>query len=174
MNFEKLLPFILSTTAVGVCGLLYGFWKSYKLNKNNPDEQKFATNAELLKSGVLKYMSVNFKFILLFIISVGILTFFYGKHQENTNGIIAGTVIIGALTSAVASFISSKIAANSVSKVTIETKKSYSDGFKKAVSASNSIAIISCSSIESSLARWYPTSPIPAIIILIFPVLQQV
>lgn len=140
-------PVVFIIIGASLLGILYSFWKSYEIKKLKLDDQKISGLSDTIKGGVITFIKAEYKFMLLFVLSLGILAFFYGRSEENLNGLVAVSVILGAVSAAAANYVSLRLASSSTEKVTSETQKSYSEGFKTAFSASSSVGVIGISSL---------------------------
>ncbi len=136
----------------GFLGLAYSFWKSYQINGLEPGTSKTADVATSIKSGTLTYIQSEYKFLLLFALSLGVLLFFKGKSETTSNGIIAASYIVGAALSALAGYLQMQIALKTNEKVTIQSQNTYTEGFSKAFYGSTSIGLIGVSFVIIGLA----------------------
>jgi len=146
ISFEYML------IAAGILGLAFSFWQLYNINKAKFENPKISEATATIKDGVMTYITTKYKFLILFAVSLGILLFFHGKSNVNSNGLIAASLMIGAISSAAAGYFSMQHASNSVEKVVNESQQSYSDAFRTIFSASTSIGIIGVSSIVLGLS----------------------
>jgi len=152
MEFEKsIVSIVLSVAAAGLLGLAYSFWQSYGINKPVTGNQKTTDTASSIKTGVITYITAEYKFLLLFVLSLGIILFFYGKSQENLNWLLAISFLVGAVSTAAAGYFSMRIASAASEKVVTESQNSYAEAHSATFSASNAIGIIGVSSVVVGL-----------------------
>jgi K(+)-stimulated pyrophosphate-energized sodium pump len=137
--------------AAGIIGLGFSFWNSYNNNKINSEDYNVNEIANKIKEGVTSFIVTEYKFLALFVVSLSILAFFYGKSQEGLNGLIAVAVIVGAASSLAANYFSKQFAVNANEKVVAESQKTYSDGFKAAFSAGTATGVINTASVVLGL-----------------------
>ncbi len=137
--------------AAGIIGLGFSFWNSYKIEKLSSENNSVKEIANKIKDGVTTFIVAEYKFLALFVVSLAILAFFYGKSQEGLNGMLAVALIIGAASSTAAGYFSKQVAGSSNDKVVAESQKTYSDGFRTAFSAGISAGLINASSVVVGL-----------------------
>lgn len=137
--------------AAGIIGLGFSFWNSYKISKLSSEDYNIKETANKIKEGVTTFIVAEYKFLALFIVSLSILAFFYGKSQEGLNGLIAVSLIIGAASSLAANYFSKQFAVKANEKVVTESQKTYSDGFSATFSAGISVGIINASAVVLGL-----------------------
>jgi K(+)-stimulated pyrophosphate-energized sodium pump len=133
--------------AAGIIGLGFSFWNSYNIEKLSSEDSTVKEIANNIKSGVSTFIVAEYKFLALFVISLAILAFFYGKSQDGLNGMLAVAVIIGAASSSAASYFSRQVAGSSNDKIVAESQKTYSDGYRTTFSAGISVGLINASSV---------------------------
>jgi K(+)-stimulated pyrophosphate-energized sodium pump len=109
--------------AAGIIGLGFSFWNSYNIEKLSSEDSTVKEIANNIKSGVSTFIVAEYKFLALFVISLAILAFFYGKSQDGLNGMLAVAVIIGAASSSAASYFSRQVAGSSNDKIVAESQK---------------------------------------------------
>lgn len=137
--------------AAGIIGLGFSFWNTYNAKKRVSENTSIKETANKIKDGVTTFIVAEYKFLALFIVSLAILAFFFGKSQEGLTGLIAVSVIIGAASSLAANYFSKQLAAGASEKVVNESQKTYSDGFRAAFSSGTSIGMIGASSVVLGL-----------------------
>ncbi len=135
-------PITLLIIAAGIIGLGFSFWSAYKTKRIVSENNNVAELANKIKEGVTTFVVAEYKFLALFIVSLSILAFFYGKSQEGVTGMLALSIIIGGLSSLAASYFSKQFTVNANEKVISENQKTYSDGFKTAFLAGISAGVV--------------------------------
>lgn len=94
---------------LGVVGLLYTFWKSSWVSKQEVGTEKMAKIAKNISDGAMAFLKAEYKVLSIFVIAVAILLAFTG-NAENSSPLIAVSFILGAICSALAGFIGMKVA----------------------------------------------------------------
>lgn len=153
----KIEPVFYLLAAAGFLGIAYSFWNSFKMSKLKSENQRISETATVIKNAVNTFLRVEYKFLILFVVSLGLLLFFYGKSQENVNELIAASMLLGAISSALAGFFSMRIANIAHEKVTLRSQESYSESFRTSFSSASSIGIIGASSIIIGLVILFLT-----------------
>jgi K(+)-stimulated pyrophosphate-energized sodium pump len=103
---EKL---ILLIPVFGVLALLYTFWKSSWVSKQEEGTDRMKTIADHIAKGAMAFLKAEYKVLSIFVIVVAILLFFSGR-VEGSNPLIAVSFISGAICSALAGFIGMRVA----------------------------------------------------------------
>jgi len=129
----------------GFLGLAYSFWKSYQINGLENGSTKTTEVTASIRKGTMAYIQAEYKFLLLFALSLGILLYFKGKSESESSGFIAISYIVGAGLSALAGYFQSQIALRTNEKVTVQSQNSFEEGFSKAFYGSISIGLIGVS-----------------------------
>jgi len=139
----------------GFLGLAYSFWKSYQINGLESGNANTAEVTTSIRKGTLTYIQAEYKFLLLFALSLGILLYFKGKSESTSNGLIALSYIVGAGLSALAGYLQLQISLKANEKVTIQSQDSFEQGFSKAFYGSISIGLIGVSFVIIGLASLF-------------------
>jgi K(+)-stimulated pyrophosphate-energized sodium pump len=93
----------------GVIGLLFTFWKSSWVNKQEVGTPRMATIAKSISDGAMAFLRAEYKVLSIFVIAVAILLVFSGQ-AENSSPLVALSFIMGAICSALAGFIGMRVA----------------------------------------------------------------
>jgi K(+)-stimulated pyrophosphate-energized sodium pump len=100
---------MMSIPAFGVLALLYTFWKSSWVTKQEVGTPRMATIAENIADGAMAFLKAEYKVLSIFVIVVAILLGVTG-NTENSSPLVALSFILGAICSALAGFIGMKVA----------------------------------------------------------------
>lgn len=101
---------MMSIPVFGVLALLYTFWKSSWVTKQEVGTPKMATIAENIADGAMAFLKAEYKVLSIFVIVVAILLGVTGNTQENSSPLVALSFILGAICSALAGFIGMRVA----------------------------------------------------------------
>jgi len=93
----------------GVLGLLYTFWKSRWVEKQDAGTDKMKKIALAIATGAMAFLKAEYKVLAVFVLAVAILLGFSG-NSEGSSPLIAMSFIIGALCSSLAGFIGMRVA----------------------------------------------------------------
>ena len=113
----------------GVLGLLYTFWKSSWVSKQNVGTEKMARIAKHIATGAMAFLKSEYKVLAVFVVCVAILLGISGAGQTNSSPLIALSFIVGAFCSALAGFIGMKVA----TKANVRTTNAARGGLGKAL-----------------------------------------
>jgi len=93
----------------GIIGLLFTFWKSSWVNKQEVGTPRMATIAKSISDGAMAFLRAEYKVLSVFVLAVAVLLFFSGQ-TEGSSPLVALSFVIGAICSALAGFIGMKVA----------------------------------------------------------------
>jgi len=93
----------------GVFALLFTFWKSAWVTKQEVGTEKMARIAKSISDGAMAFLRAEYKVLSIFVIAVAILMGISGM-TENSSPLVALSFIMGAFCSALAGFIGMKVA----------------------------------------------------------------
>lgn len=100
---------MMSIPIFGVLALLYTFWKSSWVTKQEVGTPRMATIAENIADGAMAFLKAEYKVLSVFVIAVAILLGVSGNTPESSP-MVALSFIVGAICSALAGFIGMKVA----------------------------------------------------------------
>ncbi len=96
---------------MGVIALLFTFWKSAWVGKQEVGGAKMARIAENIADGAMAFLKAEYKVLSIFVAVVAVLMFFSGKSGGATSsGLVALSFILGAICSALAGYLGMKVA----------------------------------------------------------------
>lgn len=102
-NLSYLIP------VLGVFGLLYTFWKSSWINKQEAGTERMKRIAANISDGAMAFLRAEYKVLAIFVLAVAILLGISG-NTENSSPLIALSFVVGAFCSALAGYIGMKVA----------------------------------------------------------------
>jgi len=100
---------MMSIPLFGVLALLYTFWKSAWVTKQEVGTPKMATIAENIAEGAMAFLKAEYKVLSIFVLVVAILLGVTG-NTPNSSSLVALSFVLGAICSALAGFIGMKVA----------------------------------------------------------------
>lgn len=112
---------ILSIIA-GICGLLFTFWKSAWVSKQDPGTEKMEKIAEHIAEGAMAFLKAEYRVLAVFVVLVAILLG-VSANSEVSHPIVFLSFIVGALCSASAGFIGMKVATKANVRTTNAARK---------------------------------------------------
>lgn len=94
----------------GVLGLLYTFWKSSWVNKQEVGDAKMTKIAEHIATGAMAFLKAEYRVLSIFVVAVAVLLAIKGSTEASSNFWVAFSFIVGAICSALAGFIGMRVA----------------------------------------------------------------
>jgi len=93
----------------GLVALLYTFWKSSWVSKQEIGTDKMASIAKNISEGAMAFLKAEYRVLSVFVLVVAILMG-WGGMQEGSSPLVAASFILGAICSALAGFIGMRVA----------------------------------------------------------------
>lgn len=94
----------------GVVALVFVFVKNAWVSKQDEGSDKMAKIAKNISEGAMSFLKAEYKILTIFVIAVAVLLYFKGSTEQNSNGVVALSFVVGAICSALAGFIGMKVA----------------------------------------------------------------
>lgn len=94
----------------GVLGLLYTFWKSSWVNKQEVGDAKMAKIAEHIATGAMAFLKAEYRVLSIFVVAIAVLLAIKGYSEASSNMWVAFSFVVGAICSALAGFIGMRVA----------------------------------------------------------------
>ncbi len=110
MNHFYLIPL------AGVLALLYAFWRSTWISKQDPGNEKMIEIGQAVREGAMAFLSREYKVLAVFVIAVAALLA-WGNASMGTS-MVAVSFIVGAFCSALAGFIGMRVATQANNRTT--------------------------------------------------------
>jgi K(+)-stimulated pyrophosphate-energized sodium pump len=96
--------------ALGIVGLIFTFWKSAWVARQDPGTERMQRIAAAIQEGAMAFLRAEYKILAIFVVSVAILLAIAGGKSPNSHPMVAVSFIVGAFCSALAGFIGMKVA----------------------------------------------------------------
>ncbi|NQU28991.1 MAG: sodium-translocating pyrophosphatase [Candidatus Marinimicrobia bacterium] len=119
MNYFYLVP------ATGVLALLYAFWRSSWVNKQDPGNEKMQEIGLAVREGAMAFLAREYKVLAVFVIAVAALLA-WGNASLGTS-LVAVSFIVGAFCSALAGFFGMRVATAANTRTTQAARSSLND-----------------------------------------------
>ncbi|HQU73342.1 MAG TPA: sodium/proton-translocating pyrophosphatase, partial [Calditrichia bacterium] len=117
-----------TSVGAGILGLLYTFWKSSWVSKQDVGSEKMAKIAAHISDGAMAFLKAEYRVLIIFVVAVAILLGI-SADGEVSSPLVALSFVVGALCSAMAGFIGMKVA----TKANVRTTNAARDGLGKAL-----------------------------------------
>ncbi len=112
----------------GVLGLLYTFWKSSWVNKQDAGTDRMIRISGYIAEGAMAFLKAEYRVLSIFVVSVAILLA-VSANTETSSPVIAISFLVGALCSALAGFIGMRVA----TKANVRTTNAARESLGKAL-----------------------------------------
>lgn len=103
-NLIYLLP------VAGVIALLFTFWRSAWVTKQEVGDENMATIAKNIADGAMAFLRAEYRVLAIFVFAIAILLAIKGENEAASNFWVAISFIIGAICSALAGYIGMRVA----------------------------------------------------------------
>jgi K(+)-stimulated pyrophosphate-energized sodium pump len=94
----------------GVVALLFVFWRSSWVSKQDPGTDKMVRISKNIAIGAMAFLKAEYKVLSIFVIALGILLGIKGSFEAESNALVALSFVVGALCSGLAGFIGMRVA----------------------------------------------------------------
>lgn len=102
--FQYILPL------AGVIALLYTFWRSSWVSKQDVGDENMARIAQNIYDGAMSFLKAEYKVLAIFVAAVAVLLGIKGSLEADSNWLVALSFITGAVCSGLAGFIGMRVA----------------------------------------------------------------
>lgn len=116
---------------LGIVGLLYTFWKSSWVSKQEVGTERMGRIAANIADGAMSFLKAEYKVLSIFVICVAILLGL-SADAENSSPLVAVSFILGAICSALAGFIGMRVATKANVRTTNAARVSLSKALEVA------------------------------------------
>ncbi len=113
----------------GVIALLYTFWKSSWVGKQEVGTDRMGRIANNISEGAMAFLKAEYRVLAIFVVVVAVLLAWSGSVTPNSSPLVAGSFVLGAICSALAGFIGMKVA----TKANVRTTNAARGGLGKAL-----------------------------------------
>ncbi len=113
----------------GVLGLLFTFWKTAWVKKQEVGNQKMANIAKNIANGAMAFLKAEYKILMIFVITIALLLIFKGRSEEESNAFVALSFVVGAFCSGLAGYLGMRIA----TKANVRTTNAARTSLNKAL-----------------------------------------
>src|SRR6186997_2246201 len=118
--------------AMGIVGLLYTFFKSAWVSKQDAGNDRMKEISTYIAEGAMAFLQAEYKILTYFVLIGALLLGVMGFSNENSHWSIAGAFIVGAVFSATAGYIGMRVA----TKANVRTAQAARTSLSKALSVS--------------------------------------
>jgi len=116
----------------GVLALLYSFWKSRWVNKQDEGTDTMKLIGKNIAEGAMAFLKAEYKVLSLFVVAVAILLGFANYGKSDSSVLISLSFVVGALASGLAGFIGMRVATKANNRTTQAARTSLTQGLEVA------------------------------------------
>ena len=116
----------------GVLALLYTFFKSSWVGKQDVGSERMDNIATHISNGAMAFLKAEYKILAIFVLVVAVLLGISGSTNDQSHPLIAASFIFGALSSGLAGFIGMKVATKANVRTTQAARTSLGKGLEVA------------------------------------------
>ena len=117
-------------TASGILALIYAYFKSRWVNKQNPGNEKMIAIGHAVREGAMAFLAREYKILSIFVVAVAVLLA-WGNASQGTS-LVAVSFVVGALCSGLAGFFGMHVATAANHRTTQAARKSLNDALNVA------------------------------------------
>lgn len=125
---------IFTIPAFGVLALLYTYWKSAWIARQDPGTERMQRIAASIHEGAMAFLKAEYRILAIFVAGIALLLAVGGVRSENSHPLVAVAFIVGALCSAAAGYIGMTVATKANVRTTHAARKSLGSALEIAFS----------------------------------------
>lgn len=126
------MNYVLFATVAGVLALLYSFWKTVWITKQDPGSEKMQKIGSYIAQGAMAFLKAEYKTLIIFVIAIAVLLIISGANAKDSHPLIALSFVVGAFSSALAGFLGMRVATKANYRTTNAAKKSLTQALSVA------------------------------------------
>ncbi len=116
----------------GIIALVFTYWKSAWVSKQDAGTEKMANIAKYISDGAMAFLRAEYKVLAIFVVCIAALLVFGGFQSDASSPLTAISFIVGAFCSALAGFIGMKVATKANVRTTNAARTSLGAGLEVA------------------------------------------
>ena len=113
-----MIPFGSLIIGAGMLAMLYSFWKTGWINKQDQGTEKMERIGSNIADGAMSFLKAEYRVLAVFIVVVAVLLGFANVGNPQSSALIALSFITGALTSGLAGFLGMRVATKANNRTT--------------------------------------------------------
>ncbi len=149
MNLFFIIPIL------GVIALLFAFWKSSWVNKQDPGNERMQEIGAAVREGAMAFLAREYKVLFIFVIAVAVLLA-WGNASEGTS-MVAISFVIGAFCSGLAGYFGMKVATRANHRTTQAARHSLNSALSVAFAGGSvmGMSVVGLGVLGLSLLFWF-------------------
>jgi K(+)-stimulated pyrophosphate-energized sodium pump len=113
-----MISFELLVIGSGVLAMLFAFWKTSWISKQNQGTKKMEQIGANIAEGAMSFLKAEYRVLTIFVIIVAVILGFANKGNTSSSALISLSFITGALTSGLAGFLGMRVATKANNRTT--------------------------------------------------------
>lgn len=118
--------------AAAICALVYAFFKSHWINKQDAGTEKMKEIGQAVREGAMAFLYREYRILLIFVLAVAVLLV-WGNAAQNTS-LVALSFVVGAICSGLAGLFGMRVATAANTRTTQAARTSLNEALKVAFS----------------------------------------
>ena len=127
-----MIPFGSLIIGAGMLAMLYSFWKTDWINKQDQGTEKMERIGSNIADGAMSFLKAEYRVLAVFIVVVAVLLGFANVGNPQSSALIALSFITGALTSGLAGFLGMRVATKANNRTTHAARTGLAPALKVA------------------------------------------
>ena len=127
-----MIPFGSIIIGAGMLAMLYSFWKTGWINKQDQGTEKMERIGSNIADGAMSFLKAEYRVLAVFIVVVAVLLGFANVGNPQSSALIALSFITGALTSGLAGFLGMRVATKANNRTTHAARTGLAPALKVA------------------------------------------
>ena len=127
-----MIPFGSLIIGAGLLAMLYSFWKTGWINKQDQGTEKMERIGSNIADGAMSFLKAEYRVLAVFIVVVAVLLGFANVGNSESSALIALSFITGALTSGLAGFLGMRVATKANNRTTHAARTGLAPALKVA------------------------------------------
>ena len=127
-----MIPFGSLIIGAGMLAMLYSFWKTGWINKQDQGTEKMERIGSNIADGAMSFLKAEYRVLAVFIVVVAVLLGFANVGNPQSSALIALSFITGALTSGLAGFLGMRVATKANNRTTQAARTGLAPALKVA------------------------------------------
>ena len=127
-----MIPFGSLIIGAGMLAMLYSFWKTSWINKQDQGTEKMERIGSNIADGAMSFLKAEYRVLAVFIVVVAVLLGFANVGNSESSALIALSFITGALTSGLAGFLGMRVATKANNRTTHAARTGLAPALKVA------------------------------------------
>ncbi len=116
----------------GVVALLYSFWKTKWINRQDEGTDAMKMIGGNIAKGAMAFLKAEYRILAIFVLAIAILLGFANYGKSDSSVLISLSFVVGALASGLAGFIGMRVATKSNNRTTQAARTSLTQGLEVA------------------------------------------